>query len=144
MSLMDQQIVSVAQAARYFRVDQVTIRRWIRRGCPCFHRGQRGPGRGSRLDLQEVAQWLDLQRVGQGRGVSNASEGMTVDGTLQQIASALCEALIADRADIRAGIDRVDCAEVLVVAFERCCREFGKTYRFDQKPEAIRTLLSFL
>lgn len=126
------QPVGVAQAARHFGVDAVTIRRWIQGGCPCLRRGRRGPGLGALLDLQQVEQW---------RGASNMSAGLTVEDTLQQIASALCEALTVAHAEIRAGIERAPAAAVLLVAFERCCEKFGKTYRFDEHPLPIRTLM---
>lgn len=124
--------VSVTQTAKYFSVDAATIRRWLRAGCPCVRRGRRGPGHGALLDLQQVAQW---------RGNPNRPGELTVDPVLSRIAAALCATLMTERADLRAGIDRESAAAVLVAAFERCCREFGKTYRFDQLPQPIRTLM---
>lgn len=97
--------------------------------------GQRGPGRGALLDLHQVAEW---------RGRTNNQEGLTVESPIPRIAIALYETLVVDHADIRAGIDRASTAAVLIAAFERCCREFGKTYRFEQLPQPIRTLMSEL
>jgi len=128
-------IVSVHEAAQHFGVDVVTIRRWLKTGCPCVRRGRRGPGRCALVDLAQVARW---------RGEATVAIGVTVEDALQRIASALCDALMNGQADIRAGIDRASCAAVLVVGFEACCRAFGKSYRFDQLPGAIRTLMSEL
>lgn len=123
---------NVAQAARHFSVDESTVRRWIANGCPCVRRGRRGPGLGALVDLQELAQW---------RGQSKVLAGLTVEDALQKIASALSSALMSEHADIRAGIDRAACAAVLTVVFEQCCREFGKTYRFDNLPVHIQATM---
>lgn len=124
-------LVSVAQVAKHFDVDCVTVRRWLRSGCPCVRRGQRGPGRGSLLDLQHVAQWRGKARQG----------GVTVEETMQKIAVALRATLVADHADIRAGIDRASAAAVLIMAFECACQTFGAAFPFDQLPTPIRTLM---
>lgn len=129
---MASSIVPVHEAAKHFDVDEVTVRRWISKGCPCVRRGRRGPGLGSLLDLRQVEQW---------RGVSKAAPGLTTDETMQRIAVALCESLTVRSAHIGAGIEREDCVAVLLVVFDRCCQEFGKTYHFDPLPEPIRTLM---
>ncbi len=128
-------VVSVSEAAQHFGVDAVTIRRWLMAGCPCVRPGHRGPGRGALVDLEQVALW---------RGNSSVVGEAPVEEIVQRIASALCGALTEGHADIRAGIDRASCAAVLLSAFDACSRTFGKTYRFDQLPLAIRTLLSEL
>lgn len=134
-SEMDYRVVSVHEAALRFGVDVVTVRRWLKAGCPCVRRGHRGPGRCALVDLEQVALW---------RKRSTVVDGVTVEDALQRIASALCDALMNGQADIRAGIDRASCAAAFVVGFEACCRAFGKSYRFDQLPAAIRTLMSEL
>ena len=124
--------MTVAQVAKHFNVDEVTVHRWLKSGCPCLRPGRRGPGRGALLDIEQVEQW---------RGRSTVPEGLTVENLLPRIASALCDALMLEHADIRAGIDRAAAAAVLVVAFEQCCVEFKKTYPFNQQPKPIRTLM---
>lgn len=126
-------IVSVHEAAKHFGVDVVTIRRWLVAGCPCVRPGHRGPGRGALVDLEQVALW---------RGNSSVVREAPVEEIMQRIASALYGALTDGHADIGAGIDRASCAAVLVAAFDECRRTFGKTYRFDQLPVEIQTLMS--
>lgn len=133
------QSASVHDAAKHFEVDQVTIRRYIRRGCPCLRPGRRGPGLGARLDLDAVATWLTTWR-----GVSNAPAGLSVEEYLQRIAIILLETVEIDHADICAEISREATAAVLLVVWRCCCRNFGRTYRLDEQPQAIRTLMSFL
>lgn len=131
-SEMNSSVVSVRLAARHFSVDVATIRRWLVAGCPCVRPGNRGPGRGALVDLEQVALW---------RGNSSVVSEAPVEEIVQRIASALCGALTEGHADIRAGIDRASCAAVLVAAFDECCRTFGQTYRFDQLPAEIQTLM---
>lgn len=118
------------QAARHFKINPATIRRWIAAGCPVIRSGRKGPGQSAILDFQAVEQW---------RGQSVQAEP-DVNETLQRIAQALHAALEEDHADIRAGISREDAAAVLIVAWERLCKTFGKNYRFDQQPDPIRAL----
>ena len=127
--------VPLSQAAKYFEVDQVTIRRWLKDNCPCIRRGRRGPGQGALLDLQQVAQW---------RGKTRTPEMQTPRDAMQTIAKALWQALDEDRADIRAGVSKDDAAAVLIVAWERIGKNMGQTYPFDQQPDAIQTLMSVL
>lgn len=54
---------SVREAAADFHVHVGTIRKWIRNGCPTLELGSVGRSHGSRLDLQEVAQWLLTKKV---------------------------------------------------------------------------------
>jgi hypothetical protein len=126
---------TVAQAAKAAKVDPSTVRRWIQRECPVLRRGSRGPGRGALLDLAAVAAW---------RGRASGPTGLTVEDALQQISTALWECLEKDHADIRAGISREDAAAMLIVAFESCCKIFGKTYPFDQQPTGICALMHVL
>ena len=128
-------IVSVHEAAKHFSVDVVTIRRWLVAGCPCVRPGHRGPGRGALVDLEQVALW---------RGNSSVVCEAPVEEIMQRIASALYGALTDRHVDIGAGIDRASCAAVLVAAFDECRRTFGKTYRFEQLPAEIQTLMSEL
>jgi phage terminase Nu1 subunit (DNA packaging protein) len=123
---------SVAEAARFFQVDQATVRRWICQGCPVVRKGRRGPGHGARLNLPVVAAW---------RGRANGPAGPTPEEILQRIAVALWECLESDRVDIRAGISREDAAAVLIMAFEACCKNFNVMFKFDQQPEPIRALM---
>ena len=127
--------MTVQETARHFRVDQVTIRRWIGKGCPYVRKGTKGPGKAAILNLQQVEQW---------RGRSPGPVGLSGDAVAQQIANALLDALDKDHADIRAGVSRDDAAAMLVAAWERICKTMGKSYAFDQQPEAIRTLMSLL
>lgn len=126
---------SVSEAAAYFQVDQVTVRRWIVSGGPVLRHGRRGPGNGGLVDLLHMASWL---------GRANAPEEQTREDTMLQIAEALWKTLNEDHADIRSGASRADAAAVLLVAWERLCKTMGKSYRFDQCPEPIRTLMSEL
>lgn len=126
---------TVAQAAKHFGVDPATVRRWASQGCPTVRKGRRGPGHGAQLDLDAVATW---------RGRAGGSVGLTPHEALQRIAVALQETITKDHVDIRAGISREDAAAVLIVAFERCGKTFGHTYRFDEQPVAIRALMRVL
>lgn len=123
---------SVTEAACYFAVDQSTIRRDIQRGCPVLCRGSRGPGRGARLDLREVAAW---------RGRASGQVGLTPDQVLQRLAAALLSALEENHLDVRADISREAAAAALLVVWQNCCETFGVTFRFDENPAAIRALM---
>ena len=126
---------SVIAAAKHFGVDQVTIRRWLRDGCPHLRYGRRGPGNGALLDLQEVGRWL---------GRANTPVEQTREDIMSLLAAALLKALNEDHADIRAGVSRADATAVLLVAWEQISKTMGKSYAFDQQPAAIRTLMSEL
>lgn len=123
--------MTVQAVAKHFSVDASTVRRWITVGCPCVRRGRRGPGHGAVLDLAQVDAW---------RGRANGPAGLTPEEVVQKIAEALLEAVEKDHVDIRAGISRADAAAAILVIFERCCKSFGQSFRFDQLPEPIRAL----
>lgn len=60
---------------------------------------------------------------------------------MQRIALALWQSLEKDHADIRVGISREEAAAALIVAWERCCKNFNVSFKFDQQPEPIRALM---
>lgn len=126
---------SVREVANFFHVDEVTIRRAIRAGCPCVRRGSRGPGNGALLDLQQVAQW---------RGQTGSSAEQTTAAILEKIAVVLLRSLKKNHCDIRAGVQRDDAAVILICAWEDLCQALGGSYAFDRQPAAIRTLMSEL
>lgn len=123
--------MTVTETAQHFQVDPATVRRWIEAGCPCVRKGMPGPGRGAQLDLDAVRAW---------RGMGEAIEPDPKQ-TLERIASALRQALIEDRADLRADVSREDAAAVLLVTWDRVCNTFGTRYAFDQQPDGIRALM---
>jgi phage terminase Nu1 subunit (DNA packaging protein) len=122
---------SAQDVARHCRVDAATVRRWPEKGCPVVRRGRPGPGRGYLFDLEQVAKWRDQ---------ANGPVGLTPDEILQRVAGALWDALEKDHADIRAGITREDAAAAFLVAWERCCKNFAVSFKFDAHPEPIRAL----
>ena len=126
-------IGTVEQAADQEHVDVATVRRDIHLpGCPVIKKGKRGPGNGALLDLEKYREW---------RGKTNAPVvGLTPQEILQQIASALLQAVEHDRLDIRAGITKEEAAAACLVIFERCCKSFGISFKFDERPEPIRAL----
>jgi len=123
---------TVYEAAKFFQVDPATIRRWLGRGCPAIRNGRRGPGHGAQLDLPAVEAW---------RGQARGPAGLTPEEILQRIAVALRESLEKDHADIRAGISREDAAAALLVIWERSCKNFGVSFKWDAQPEPIRALM---
>jgi hypothetical protein len=66
--------------------------------------------------------------------------GPTPDEIMQRVAGALWDALETDHADIRAGISREDAAAAFLVVWERCCKNFEVSFKFDARPEPIRAL----
>jgi hypothetical protein len=118
------------QLAKHLKKDPATIRKWPHKGCPVIRHGAKGPGRGALFDLAAVEAWL-------GR-----SNGPCVDDVMQRIAMALWECLEKDRADIRAGISPEDAAAVFVILWERCCKNFGVSFKFDAQPKPIRALIA--
>lgn len=129
------QIVSVRVAALHFGLDEVTIRRNMRDGCPGCRIGRRGPGNGGLVDLQQMAIWLGRARV---------PVEQTREDTMLKIAQALLQSLTDDHCDVSAGVNRADAAAVLIAFWASFCTTIGKSYRSDQCPEPIRTLMSEL
>lgn len=119
------------QAAQHLGIDAATLRKWRQQGCPVVKRGGKGPGNGALYDVHAVQVW---------RGKTVKFTDFTPDIILRQVAEALRLALTDDHADLRAGISREAAAAALLVAWERCCKTFGKTYPFDQQPDPIRAL----
>ena len=66
--------------------------------------------------------------------------------TMERIAEVLMKTLSEDSAHVCAGekVTRAEAAAVLLRAWQRFCETFGKTYRFDEQLEPIRTLMSEL
>lgn len=128
-------IVSVPGAAVHFGVDPATVRRWLQCGCPCVRKGQRGPGRGALLDLREVEVWRDK---------TNGPVGFTADVVLEQVAEAFENALLSQRVDIGADIERKQAAFVLLRTFEVCAQTFGRRFSFDDLPPGIRAVARVL
>jgi len=122
-------------AAPRLKIDASSLRRWIQRGCPVVRKGRRGPGGAALVDLDKVNAW---------RGRVNGAAGLSADDVLHRIGTALLEAVEQDHVDIRAGFTKEEAAAAFVVAFERCCKTFGHTFRFDDKPEPIRALMRVL
>ena len=135
------QPVSVRAAAEHFGVDPKTVRSWVRHGCPCVRRGRSGPGRGALLSLFRVEEWRKQRRA----RTTLPTESIGAD-MLDQIATALLKSLSEDSSHIGAGatVTRAEAAAILLSAWERICKTFGKTYRFDVRPPAIQTLRSEL
>jgi hypothetical protein len=121
------------QLAKHLGKDPATIRKWPQKGCPVIRRGAKGPGRGALFDLATVEAW---------RGRATAPAGLSIDDVMQQIAVALWQCLEEDHADIRAGISQDDAATVFVILWERCCKNFGVSFKFDAKPKPIRALMA--
>jgi hypothetical protein len=124
--------VSVREAAKRFAVDPATVRRWLASGCPSIRSGRKGPGRGAVLDVAAVAAW---------RGRASGPAGLAVEEVLERIAAALWETVETDHVDIRAGVDRESAAAACLVVWERCCKNFGLSFKFDEEPESIRALM---
>ena len=129
------QIVSVRVAALHFDLDEVTIRRNMREGCPGCRIGRRGSGNGGLVDLQQMAIWL---------GRASVPVEQTREDTMLKIAHALLRSLTDDHCDVSAGVNRADAAAVLIAFWGSFCTIMGKSYRCDQCPEPIRTLMSEL
>lgn len=133
------QPVSVREAAKHFKVDPVTVRRWLRRGCPCVRQGQRGPGLGAHLDLAAAERWLAPWR-----GMAGPCAGLSVDEVLEEFADILLETVEKGGLEICADISRETSAAALLVVWRTGCRNFGRHYPCGESPQAIQTLMSFL
>jgi hypothetical protein len=131
----DTMSATVPQLAKHFALDQATVRRWPHRGCPVIRRGAKGPGRGALFDLAAVEAW---------RSRVTAPTGLSVDEVLQRIALALGECIEHDHLALRVNISREESAAVVIVVWEKCCHAFGKSYPFDQHPQAIRAAMRIL
>lgn len=124
--------VTVAQAAKHADVDPCTVRRDIQRDGSAFviRKGKRGPGNGALLDLQKYISY---------RGQAT---GPTPEEIVEKIAEALEAALLEERADIRADVEKRQAAAVLIVAYEQCCLRFAVSLkRLGLMPQPIQALM---
>jgi hypothetical protein len=125
-----------AEAAKFFRRDPASIRRWIALGCPVVRRGGKGPGRAALLDFVAVAKW---------RGRWTAPMGSPpVERTLEIVAEALADCLQHDAVDIRTDATKADAAALFILAFERIAKALGRKHSLDTLPEGIRALMRIL
>lgn len=113
---------TVKQAAAHFRVSQETVRRWIRKGCPCESPGEVGRGRGALLDLDAVSSWRASKL-----GISSIA-----GDPMQKVAMALLDVLRRDGGrgvpiHRQLGISDQAAVEILTHAQVRIERAFGKS-----------------
>ena len=122
--------MTVRQVAKALRVDPSTVRTWLRRGdCPSVRKGRRGPGGSAILNLQDVIAWR-----GKGQG------GLATDEVMRRIAEALLESVERDHVDVRVDITKEAAIAAMLIVWDRCCKTFGESFKWDAQPESIRAL----
>lgn len=111
--------VSVGEAAAHFGVSTETVRRWVRIGAPCVRPGERGRGRGTLLNVDDISRWRAARR---GLPIHDPPGDV-----MQRIERAMIDVLRRDGGDgqpihVSLGVSQVHAVAILTEALNRIGR----------------------
>jgi phage terminase Nu1 subunit (DNA packaging protein) len=130
--------MNLRRAAKTLNVHIATVRKWIRKGCPCIEQGEVGRRGGTEVDLEQVRRWR-VQQV-----IPSFEERSQAD-TLQLLTVALLDVLRRDDLAGRAHLSEAQAALVTLLVFERAYRNLKhKPLTLEYLPVAMKPFHSIV